>query len=117
MNLEELRDYCLSLRAATEDFPFDESVLAFRVGGKIFALCNVDDYDSINLKCDPQIAVQLREEYEHVRPGYHMNKKHWNTVYFGGSFTRKQIEEWILHSYDLIFRSLPKKKRQEILGD
>lgn len=115
MNIEELREYCLSLPNVEETFPFDQYTLVFKVGGKMFALTGLDATElSINLKCDPEKAVELRERYPAVQPGYHMSKKHWNTVYIDGSVQRKQIEEWIKDSYRLVIASLPKKVREEL---
>ena len=114
MNIEELRDHCLQLKGVTEDFPFGEDTLVFRVGGKIFLLTGLEEADRFNVKCDPERAVELRERYSEVKPGYHMNKKHWNTVYMNGSLTKKQLCELIEHSYDLILKSLPKKIQEEL---
>ncbi|MCU0394470.1 MAG: MmcQ/YjbR family DNA-binding protein [Chitinophagaceae bacterium] len=114
MDLEQLRTYCLSLPAVTESFPFDESTLVFKVAGKIFLLTDVDDFESMNLKCDPERAIELRERYAAVLPGYHMNKKHWNTVVMDGSIPHKLLLEWVRHSYDLVVASLPKKVREQL---
>lgn len=116
MNTEELRDYCLQKPAATESFPFDNDTLVFKVGGKMFLLISLDKGNSFNAKCDPEWAVELRERYMEVQPGYHMNKANWNTVYIDGTLTRKQLCEMIDHSYDLIVKSLPKKLRGELFG-
>jgi predicted DNA-binding protein (MmcQ/YjbR family) len=113
MDLEAFRQYCLSLPAVTEDFPFDENVLVFKVAGKIFVLTDVNTFESINLKCDPDLAVELRERYDAVQPGYHMNKKHWNTVLMDGSISNKLTMEWTKHSYDLVVASLSKKVKAE----
>jgi predicted DNA-binding protein (MmcQ/YjbR family) len=102
MDIVSLRDYCISKKSATESFPFGEDTLVFKVSGKIFALVNLDGDLSINLKCDPALAIELRERYSSVTPGYHMNKKHWNTVMLNGSILDKEILSWIDHSYDLI---------------
>jgi predicted DNA-binding protein (MmcQ/YjbR family) len=115
MDIEFYRTYCLSKNGVTEDFPFDENVLVFRVGGKIFSLCDVNEFVSINLKCDPEKAVEYREKYYGVRPGYHMNKKHWNTIETSGDVPRKVLLELVDHSYDLVFSSLPKKQRESLL--
>lgn len=114
MNLHHIRSFCLALPGTTEDFPFDESTLAFRVGGKIYLLCDSLAFTSVNLKCDPELAVELRERYRAVKPGYHMNKTHWNTVEVPGDYAISNLEFWIRHSYDLIFASLPAKTRSEI---
>lgn len=114
MNIEELRDYCLSLPAVEESFPFGEDTLVFKVGGKIFLLAGLNEGQHFNAKCDPERAVELREQYTEVQPGYHMNKQHWNTVYMGGSLTLKQLCELVGHSYQLVFKSLSKKLQAEI---
>ncbi len=116
MNTEELRDYCLEKLAVTESFPFDNDTLVFKVGGKIFLLVSLDKGNSFNAKCDPERAVELRERYAEVQPGYHMNKTHWNTIYIDGNLTCKEICEMIDHSYDLIVKSLPKKLQAELFG-
>lgn len=114
MNLETIRNYCLSFPHAFEEFPFDQATLAFKVGGKIFALVDVDQFSFINLKCDPEKAVELRERYQAVRPGYHMNKKHWNSVYIHSDLTETQVFELIADSYYLVFNSLSKKIKNEL---
>lgn len=114
MNIEKLRDYCLSKKGVTESFPFDEVTLVFKVMNKMYALTNLDGELSINLKCDPERAIRLREQYSSVLPGYHMNKNHWNTVMIDGAISNKLLEEWIDHSYDLIVKSLPKKVQEEL---
>jgi predicted DNA-binding protein (MmcQ/YjbR family) len=114
MDIEFFRNYCLSKKGVTEEFPFDEQTLVFKVMGKMFALTNVDTFVSINLKCEPEKAVELREQYEGVRPGYHMNKKHWNTVLIDGSISNKLLKEWIDDSYNLVAASLTKKIQEEL---
>jgi len=115
MNIETLREYCLFKNAVTEDFPFGESTLVFRVKNKIFLLVALDtDPLQFNAKCDPEKAVELREEYDAIRPGYHMNKKHWNTVIIDGSIPTRLLKEMIDDSYDLIIQSLPKKSKEEL---
>ncbi|MCR9133569.1 MAG: MmcQ/YjbR family DNA-binding protein [bacterium] len=116
MNIEEYRDYCLAFPEVTESFPFDDKVLVFKVANKMFALADVDEFQSINLKCDPERAIQLREEYHEIIAGYHMNKKHWNTVDMNGSLSDEFIRELIDHSYDLIVSGLPKKV-QALIND
>jgi len=111
MNIESLRAYCLCKPAVTETFPFGEATLVFKVSDKIFLLCGLDQPDRFNVKCDPERAVSLREEYEEVQPGYHMNKTHWNTVFMNGRLNDLQLKEMIDHSYNLIISSLPKNKR------
>lgn len=117
MNVEELRDYCLLKPGATEGFPFGEDTLVFKVGGKIFLITGLEQGDRFNVKCDPELAIDLRERYTEVQPGYHMNKKMWNTVFMNGSLTRKQLCEMIDHSYELIYNSLPAKIKAEITTD
>ena len=117
MNIEELRDYCLQKPGVTESFPFGEDTLVFKVGEKIFLLSGLEDGQHFNAKCDPERAVELREQYSEVQPGYHMNKTHWNTIYMAGSLTNKQLCELIDHSYNLVLKSLPKKLQAEITGD
>ncbi|MDO9341360.1 MAG: MmcQ/YjbR family DNA-binding protein [Bacteroidales bacterium] len=102
MDIETLREYCISKKGVTESFPFGDDTLVFKAGGKIFALINLNGDLSINLKCDPLLAIELRERYSSVTPGYHMNKKHWNTVLLDGSVPDKEVFSWIDHSYDLI---------------
>ena len=116
MNIESLREYCLSKKAVAEDFPFGETTLVFRVMNKIFLLVAMDASPlQFNAKCEPGKAIELREEYDAVKPGYHMNKKHWNTVVIDGSISSALIKEMIDDSYNLIIQSLPKSLRQELL--
>lgn len=116
MNIEEFRDYCLSKKGVTESFPFDDKVLVFKVMGKMFALTSVVDHPSTaNLKCDPERAIELREEYDGlILPGYHMSKKHWNTVEIEGNLPPGLILELIDHSYQLIVYGLTKKLQAEL---
>ena len=116
MNIEEFREYCIKKPEVTEEFPFDETTLVFKVAGKMFALTDLEDEFSINLKCDPEKAIELREKYNCVFPGYHMSKKHWNTVLVDGSVSDDTLKEWIDISYDLVVRGLPKKIRDKITG-
>ncbi len=109
MNIEELREYCLSKKGTTEDFPFDEDTLVIRVMNKIFAILPLERGNCINLKCDPEQVIILREQYQAVTPAYHMNKKHWNTVYGDLDANPEEIRQWIDHSYDLIVNALPRK--------
>jgi predicted DNA-binding protein (MmcQ/YjbR family) len=102
MNIEILREYCISKKNVTESFPFGDDTLVFKSAGKIFALANLDGDLSVNLKCDPVLAIDLRERYTSVLPGYHMNKKHWNTFLLDGSIPDKEVFAWIDHSYELI---------------
>jgi len=115
MNIEELREYCLSKKGVTEHFPFDEVTLVFKVGDKMFALTNLDGEPSVNLKCAPERAIELREQHSSIIPGYHMNKTHWNTVLMDGTVSDKLIYELVEHSYNLVFESLPKIKRERIV--
>jgi len=117
MNIEKLRDYCLSKKSAAEDFPFDESTLVFKIKGKMFCLIDINNPDSINLKCDPEKAVELREEYDEIIPGFHMNKKHWNTVDLRGTLRDSFIIKMIDDSYELVVKTLPKKMRLELGGE
>jgi len=114
MDIEEIRAYCLTKNGVEEGFPFGDTTLVLKVGGKIFVLINLDSDPSINLKCDPGRAIDLREVYPAIIPGYHMNKKHWNTVVLDGSLSKKLIMEMIDHSYDLVFQSLPIKLRLDL---
>jgi predicted DNA-binding protein (MmcQ/YjbR family) len=110
MDIEDLRKYCLSKSHVEETLPFGPDVLVYKIGGKAFLLCPLDPEGlRFNVKCDPDLAVELREQFTCVYPGYHMNKKHWNTIFIDGSVSIKQLKEWIDHSYDLIVQSLPKK--------
>lgn len=118
MNIQQLYEFCLSKIGVTEHFPFDEDTLVFKVGGKMFALTSLKEWEngtpSINLKCDPDKALALRAEFEAVVPGYHMSKIHWNTIRFNCDVSDKMICELINDSYTLIFKSLTKKLQQEI---
>ncbi|WP_209330667.1 MmcQ/YjbR family DNA-binding protein [Lunatimonas salinarum] len=108
MDIHRFRDYCLAKRGTTEDTPFDADTLCFRVGGKIFAIIDIELFQSVNLKCLPERAEEIRVAYPTVSPGYHMNKRHWNTVPFDGSVKDSDILSWVDHSYQLVFNSLPK---------
>lgn len=114
MNIEMIREYCISKKGVEECTPFGPDTLVYKVMGKIFALANLDGDLSINLKCDPEKAVELREKYDAVRPGYHMNKLHWNSVYIDGSVPDTLIFEWIDHSYTLIAESLSRKDKEAL---
>lgn len=116
MDLEALRNNCLQKKGVTEGFPFDESVLVFKVMNKLFLLTNVDSFGSVNLKCDPDKAIELRERYHAVKPGYHMSKIHWNTVTIGEDANDALIYSWIDDSYNLIVKSLTKKVQAELNG-
>ena len=112
MNIESLREYCMAKKGVEETLPFDESILVFKVMGKMFALTSLDDPVSANLKCDPERAIELREEYEGVKPGYHMNKKHWNTCHFNEDIPERLFRELIDHSYTLVVKGLKKADRE-----
>ena len=118
MNIEQYYDFCLSKKGVTEHFPFDEDTLVFKVGGKMFALSSLKQWEngtpSVNLKCDPQRALELRSDFEAIEPGFHMSKIHWNTVTLNGDVTDKMVYEMIDDSYNLIFRSLTRKIQNEI---
>lgn len=114
MNIEEIRDYCLAKPGVTEGLPFGVDTLVFKVGEKLFLLTSISVGTLFNVKCDPELAIELRERYSEVQPGYHMNKKHWNTVHTDGSLSRKQLCGMIDHSYELVLKSLPKKMQDEI---
>jgi predicted DNA-binding protein (MmcQ/YjbR family) len=115
LNVETFRHYCLSKKGVTEEFPFGEDVMVLKVLGKMFALTRIDSFPSINLKCDPEKAVELRESYAAVTEGYHMSKKHWITVQMDGSIPDHKIHSWIDHSYDLVVLALPQKVRQSLV--
>ncbi len=114
MNIEDFRDYCLGLPGATEDTPFGPDTLVFKVGGKLFALTDLNTFASVNLKCDPIQAVELRDAFDYVLPGFHMNKKHWNTVLIGTGATDAQVRVWTADSYHLVVASLPKAAQVEL---
>nr|WP_314898313.1 MmcQ/YjbR family DNA-binding protein [uncultured Flavobacterium sp.] len=118
MNLETYYEYCLSKKGVTEHFPFDEDTLVFKVGGKMFALSSLSQWEkgqpSMNLKCDPERAEELRAEYDDIQPGFHMSKIHWNTIAVNAAVPDSLIKELIDHSYELVFKSLTKKMQSEI---
>ena len=114
MTLDTFREHCLKKAGFSEDFPFGPDVLVFRVAGKIFALMDVNTFGSVNLKCDPERAVELRERYDGIQPGYHMNKQHWNTISTDGTVPAKLLLELADHSYDLIRATLTKKQRDTL---
>jgi predicted DNA-binding protein (MmcQ/YjbR family) len=115
MNPESLRDFCLSLPGVTEELPFGPDILVFKVMGKVFLMTPLDRGDfSINVKCDPEIAEELRTRYSDVVPGYHMNKKHWNTVHINGNIPAESLLGWIKNSYDLVAGSLTKAQKIEL---
>jgi predicted DNA-binding protein (MmcQ/YjbR family) len=118
MNIQQLYEFCLSKKGVTEHFPFDEDTLVFKVGGKMFCLTSLKQWESnkpsLNLKCDPDKAEVLRAEYDAIHPGYHMSKKHWNTIEFHSDVNDKMMCQLINDSYDLVFKSLTKKIQSEI---
>ena len=114
MHAESIREYAIAKENVTEGFPFGESTLVFKVNNKVFLLLALDEQPlRFNIKCDPDLAIELREQYDCVQPGYHMNKKHWNTIVVDGSVPNKKLKEWIDHSYQLIAYKAPQtvKKR------
>jgi predicted DNA-binding protein (MmcQ/YjbR family) len=112
MDLEQVREYCLNKPGAAEGTPFGPDVLVFKVGGKIFAIAALDEVPAtVNLKCDPDLALDLRDRYAEVRPGYHMNKKHWNTVEIDRGVPAVELRRMIDHSYELVVKTLPKPAR------
>ncbi|TRX52400.1 MmcQ/YjbR family DNA-binding protein [Fulvivirga sp. M361] len=114
MDVESFREYCITKKGVTESFPFDNQTLVFKVMDKMFALTGIDNFVSANLKCDPEKAIELREEYDGILPGYHMNKRHWNTVMMNGSVPDNKIKYLIDHSYELVVAKLPKKLKEEL---
>lgn len=118
MDVHVIYDYCLNKKGTVEDFPFDEETLTFKVGGKIYLLLNLTKWEQgncfINLKCDPERAEELRADYNEITPGYHMSKKHWNSVQLGGGVQWSLLKDLIDHSYELVYNSLTKKLKEEI---
>ena len=116
MHIEDFRNYCLSKKGVTESFPFDEHTLVFKVMGKMFAVCGLERIPSqVNLKCDPELSVELRTTYDGlIIPGWHMSKLHWNTVIIESNFSPNFITELIDHSYDLVVAKLTKKLKEEL---
>ncbi|MEM6643852.1 MAG: MmcQ/YjbR family DNA-binding protein [Bacteroidota bacterium] len=115
MNIEEYREYCLAKPGTTEETPFGPDILVFKVMGKIYAIAGITDFEYINLKCDPEYALELREKYDGaIRPGYHMNKKLWNSVDTNGAVPYAQILHLIDHSYEQIVSKLPKRLKEEL---
>ena len=118
MNNEEIREYCISKPGVTESLPFNDTALVFKVAGKMFALLDLsEDNRGISLKCDPELAIELREQHPEVTPAWHFNKQHWNGVYLKGRLRDGQIKEWIDHSYNIVVDSLPKSKRETLKLD
>ncbi|PLX21640.1 MAG: MmcQ-like protein [Salinivirgaceae bacterium] len=116
MDSEKIRTYCLFKTFVTEGFPFNETALVFKVAGKMFAILDLEAELRVSLKCDPEKALELREQFSAIRPGYHLNKQHWNTIYFDGSISQDLVYSLIDHSYDLVVSKLTKKTRVEIYG-
>jgi predicted DNA-binding protein (MmcQ/YjbR family) len=114
VNIESYRAFCLSQKGVTEEFPFGENTLVHKVMGKMFALTDIEDFESVNLKVDPEMGVELRERYPAVMPGYHMNKKHWITVLMDGSIADKYLRQWIQNSYDLVASRLTKTQQRAL---
>ncbi len=114
MNIEEIREYIIDKKGVSEGFPFNETTLVFKVAGKMFGLMNLDGSLRINLKCDPEEAIELRETYSYVKPGYHMSKVHWNTITINDTISPKLLKQWIDDSYDLVYNKLTKKLRESI---
>ena len=115
MNIEQIREYCLSKKEVTESFPFNDTALVFKVANKMFALLDLSvEARGISLKCDPELAISLREHYPEVTPAWHFNKQHWNGIDINGSVGFDKIKEWIDHSYEIIVKSLPKTKRENL---
>ena len=115
MDIEFIRDYCLKKKGVKDEFPFGPAVLVFKVMGKIFLISGIDEKPlTISLKCDPELAIEWREHYEAVIPGYHLNKKMWNTVTLDGSIPQKEILNMINHSYDEVVKGMPKKMQKEL---
>ncbi|UUV20974.1 MmcQ/YjbR family DNA-binding protein [Paenimyroides aestuarii] len=108
-NIEDFREYCLSFKGVTEKFPFDETTLVFYVMNKMFCLVDIETFEFCNLKCDPDQAEELRAEHNGIKPGYHMSKKHWNSVYFNSDVSPKLLQELVVNSYDLVVKGLTKK--------
>jgi predicted DNA-binding protein (MmcQ/YjbR family) len=115
MNVEELREYCLSKKGVTESFPFDEVSLVMKAGNKMFALIHLEHLPTvIALKCDPEYAIELRERFPAVTPAYHFNKKHWNDIIMDGSLSETDIKSWIDNSYELALKGLTKEQRSKL---
>lgn len=115
MNIESIINYCLTKKGTVEDFPFDEDTLVFKVGGKMFVLIPLEKIPlQINLKCNPEKAIELRENFEEVQPGWHMSKNHWNTILLSGNVRWDDLKEWIDHSYDEVVKGLKKSEREKL---
>ncbi len=116
MNIEELRDYCLSKKGVTESFPFDKETLVFKVLNKVFLLTGLNGSLSFNVKCNPGKAIELREKYPSVTPGYHMNKKHWNTIHVNGLVDDEELYGWVDHSYETVISGFTRKQKVDLLN-
>jgi len=115
MNIELVREFCLKKKGVTEGFPFNDTALVFKVAGKMFALLDLsEDSKGISLKCDPELAVELREQHPEVTPAWHFNKQHWNGISLQGNISNHQLKDWIDHSYNIVVDSLPKSKRETL---
>ena len=115
MNIEEFRTYCLSKKHVSESFPFDQQTLVFKVGDKMFSLTSLEKHPtSVNLKCDPERAIELRDSHSEITAGYHMSKKHWNTIVIESSLPHQLLKELIDHSYELVVSGMTKKQRTEL---
>jgi len=112
MNIEDFRIYCLDKKGVSESFPFDETTLVFKVLDKMFALTDTENEFSINIKCEPEKAIMLREQYTDVKPGFHMNKKHWNTITITNNISNSLLKEWVDDSYNLIVSKMTKKNKE-----
>jgi predicted DNA-binding protein (MmcQ/YjbR family) len=117
VDLETFRSHCLSLKGVTEEFPFDKDTLVFKVKGRMFALTDINLFESINLKCDPEKAVELRDRFPAVLPGYHMNKKHWNTILMNGSVPDRLVLDWVSHSYELVVENLSASDKLDLANN
>jgi predicted DNA-binding protein (MmcQ/YjbR family) len=114
MDVITFREYCLNKKGVSEHLPFDDRTLVFKVAGKMFALCDIESFEGANLKCDPERSIELRERYAGITGGYHMNKKHWNTVATDSDVPDTLFFQLIDHSYELVKLSLPKKEREKL---
>jgi predicted DNA-binding protein (MmcQ/YjbR family) len=115
MNIEELRSFCIEKKGVEEGFPFGSDIIVFKVMGKVFLIADLQEQPlTFNVKCDPEKAVELRERYSCITPGYHMNKKHWNTIVSDGSVSSALIKEWVSDSYNCVIAKLPKAMKKEL---
>ncbi len=114
MNIEQFREYCINKKGVTEGFPFNKTTLVFKVMNKMFTLASIENFTSCNLKCNPETALELREKHESVKPGFHMSKKHWNTVNVNQDMDTLELCKWIDNSYNLVVSGLTKKLKEEL---